>query len=1329
MTLRHRAERAVRDALARIPATTTTHHARATLEAQLPKLTAPLRIAVAGRVSSGKSTLVNALIGAPVALTGSAPLTLVVSVLRHGDRTALTVHHKDGPPTHLEGLGRIEEFTARGHRPEGSRPVDHVEVFGPHPCLRQFDLVDTPGFDSPHTQDAQEAMRALGVDRESVAASSAAGLRGADAVIAVLNSDVTAPDADVLRRFHDADGTGFPPTPVTSIGVLTKVELLWPGEIGQPVDDPRDTARKHARRIMASAHTARMFHDVRPLCGRLAAGAAAFDPEDDFEALHALAGVDQAALDLRLCHLSGFVSATDLPLPADRRRRLAGLFTPYGVSLACRLLREGVDRPAVLRGELEERSGITALRRELTERFAARSDLIKVARVIEETRGLPALLAPDTSDRDRDLVVRAVEAITGLEHSEPAFMEFDLLLRHYTGRIRLSEGEAQELERVTGERGGTVAARLGLAPETAPAALERAVLERLAHWNGPRPPQEPGGRTVAHVLKRRYDEVYHRLRRARALLDDVPAHEEEPTPRGGAPAEPAPLPDAPGPVDDGRVGGAPVLVVDLGTTTSSAVLLGDGRTRLLKEPGTGRDWWPTAVYDDGQLLVGSVAEARRAGGPDRFRTEFKPEIGSPVPVLRGPGGAHTAEDLAVAVLAAFRRRASALPGGVPARLLVTVPARTAGRRRDAMIRAGERAGFTDVELLEEPVAAALAPSDGGPWPPGSTVLVYDLGGGTFDAALVGIGDRGHTLLGTAGLADGHGGRDIDAAIVRDLTPAMEDWLRAGPERAAHRDQLAHLALRSAVRLKHGLAAEDCPVENVVPGMPPQGLSRRRLGQLTEELLAGTVVCCRTLLAETGVDPRDVDVLLVGGSTQMPSVRPYLERRLGTRVPVRSALDPVLAVVEGAVTWAEGMGQRRIAADVPSSLRAPLSWTLPGGRATLVRWFAAGGAAYRPGAALARVRLADNSLFDLHARTGGRIEQHHVWPGGTLYSGTWLATALRPAGPDDLLPRPREVLRSPGVVTALAVAPDGRHVALAVREGPEDSVLRLLDALTGDTRHELRIRGRVLSAAWSCPGTWPVFGVSGSERSAHSVCALAAPAGGGTPARLRQLAEQPAAVLALAQLPGGREVVVLGGDGVLRRVDTTAGRNRAVAEFPHRPTALAVDDDGTRAVVAGGGGHRGVVHVVGLADGGRRSSWPLPAQIRGLACGPGNDVLAGGVTSDDHGFVGYLGQGERLMPSRAQPVRAVAVSRDGALLAAVAADGEACVGGARGRGTWARPQYPDTPVALAFSPDGHCLHIAGDAGLRTWALTEAHHRAGDEPAAPTAPRQEPTGHDT
>ncbi|MEU2563674.1 Hsp70 family protein [Streptomyces longispororuber] len=1318
MTLRNRAEQAVRDALGRVPVNMATRSARARLEAQVPKLTAPLRIAVAGRVSSGKSTLVNALVGAPIALTGSAPLTLVVSVLRHGDRAALTVHHKEGPPTRLEGLSRIDEFTARGHQAARPRPVDFVEVFGPHACLRRFDLVDTPGFDSPYARDTHEAMRAVGVDQASVTASSAARLRSADAVVAVLNSDVTAPDADVLRRFHDADGTGFSPTPVTSIGVLTKVELLWPGEIGQPVRDPRDIARKHARRIMASAHTARMFHDVHPVCSQMAAGAAAFDHEVDFEALRTLAGVSPHELDLRLSHLSGFVNATDLPLSADLRQHLATLFTPYGVSLACRLLRDGADRPTVLRRELEERSGITALRRELTERFAARSGLIKVARAIEEIRGVPALLAPDASDRDRDLVGRAVEAVTGLEQSEPAFVEFDLLLRHYTGRLRLSESDAQELERATGEHGSTVAARLGLPPETPLAELERAALDRLAHWSGPQHSLDSGGRAMAQVLKRRYGEVHHRLRRARALLGDVPLGEgtgyfgADPAPEEQNPAE---LPSAPGLLCPDRAGitGAertadePVLVVDLGTTTSSAILLCEGRTHLLKEPGTGRDWWPTAVYDDGQLLVGSVAEARRAAGPSCFRTEFKPEIGSPVPVLRGPGGAHTAEDLAVAVLAAFRRRTEHFPGGAPSRLLVTVPARTTGRRRDAMIRAGGRAGFDDVELLEEPVAAALAPSDGGLWVPGSTVLVYDLGGGTFDAALVRIGDTGHTLLATAGLADGHGGRDIDAAIVRELAPAMEDWLQAAPERSAYRAQLTQLTLRAAIRLKHDLAAEDGPVETIVPDMPPQTLSRKRLGQLTEGLLADSVVCCRTLMAATGVSPEDVDVLLVGGSTQMPSVRPYLERRLGARVPLRAALDPVLAVVEGAVTWAESIPERRVASDVPSTLRAPVSWTVPGGRATLVRWFTPGGATFRADAALARVRLADNSLLDLHARAAGRIEQHHVWPGDTLYSGTWLATALRPARPKDLLKHPPEVRHWPGVATALAVGPDGRHLAVATREATDDSVLRLIDTLTGESRAELRTQGRVLSASWSCPGTWPVFGVSGTEGYEHGVCALEALTGGGSSARLRQVAEQPGAVLDLAQLPNGREIAVLCGDGTLRIVDGGTGREQTVSEFRQHPTVLAVRADGKTAVVGGGGGLRGVVCFVDLADGGQRASTPHPTHVRALACGPGDDVLVGGATQNDCGFVRYLDGREQLMPSSAQQVRAVAVSRDGALFAAVTVEGQAWVGSGQGRGAWAPLRYPGTPVALAFSLDGHDLHIAGDAGLRTWALTEAY----------------------
>ena len=255
-----------------------------------------------------------------------------------------------------------------------------------------------------------------------------------------------------------------------------------------------------------------------------------------------------------------------------------------------------------------------------------------------------------------------------------------------------------------------------------------------------------------------------------------------------------------------------------------------------------------------------------------------------------------------------------------------------------MIRAGLRAGFTDVELLPEPVAAAFSVV-GDRWQD-STVLVYDLGGGTFDAALVRIGDKTHEVVGTAGLADGHGGRDVDAAIVRaNIEHKVEKWLRAVPGRETDRNDVMASARAAAVTLKEDLteAVDGEAVRVIAPGLRAT-LNRAQLSELTESVLKDTVVCCAKLISDAGRGPGDVQgVLLAGGSAWMPVVLPYVRRHLEVDGPVLMAPNPVLAVVEGAARWAESAASRRAPDEDPLPLRVPLSWSLPGGRGTLVRW--------------------------------------------------------------------------------------------------------------------------------------------------------------------------------------------------------------------------------------------------------------------------------------------------------------------------------------------------------------------------------------------------------
>jgi actin-like ATPase involved in cell morphogenesis/WD40 repeat protein len=1309
MTLQQRADRLLRDALEAMPAGASTKHAREVLEGQRVKLAAPLRIALAGRVSAGKSTLVNALVRAPVAVTGKGPVTLAVSVLQYADAPRWTVHYRDGSMEDVPDLDSLAAFTARaadGTAPENG--VEFVQVLGAYPCLRQFDLVDTPGFDSPHGRDTEEAMRAIGADADSVMKASAERLRSADAIIAVLQHAVSGPDADVLRRFHSAGGEGFSPTAITSMAVLTKVEEYWTG-----ADDPLETGKKHAARVWADPATRRMFHRVLPVCSKIAEAAAVFT-EDEFGALEELTTASAATLDRRLRNVAGFIRDDTLPLSADDRKRLIGVFHRYGLWLACDLIRRGVDHAVELRRELEERSGLPELRRELTERFAGHAGLIKTARAVQEVRGIPARLPPEVSDRDRDVIGRAIEAITDLESTEPTFAEFDLLRRRYAGEIQADEAELAELERALGEHGMSVAERLGLSLGAEPDKLERAASRLLDRWNGPSAELGSDGRVLARVLKRRYEELYDRARRSQAVLADVALFGDELAAADGA--DPAPASATGGP-------GEPVLVVDLGTTTTSAILLDGGGWFPIGKRRSDKDWWPTSVCEkDGRLLVGRAAEAHRADSGSAFRTEFKPDIGSTVPVMHGESRAYTAEDLAAEMLKALRDEAAALRetswapvSGPPRRLLVTVPAQTDGRRRDAMIRAGLRAGFTDVELLPEPVAAAFSVV-GDRWQDG-TVLVYDFGGGTFDAALIWI-DETHRVV-SAGLPDGHGGRDVDAAIVRaGIEHKVEKWLRAVPGRETDRDDVMASARAAAVTLKEDLteAVDGEAVRVIAPGLRAT-LNRAQLSELTESLLKDTVECCKKLISDAGLGPADIKgVLLAGGSTWMPVVLPYVRRHLAVGGPVLMAPNPVLAVAEGAARWAESAASRRAFDQGPLPLRVPLSWSLPDGRGTLVRWLVERHESYPPGAALARVRLPDNSLFDLRARAAGRVEQQHAWPGDQLYSGSWLVTSIRLARPGDVLAEPEEVRLCRGAATALAVSPDGRRLAAACQDPPS---VTIFDTVTGRRLLECRVDGRVACLAWA-GGTRPVFGLSSEDGLEHGVSVLD-DAPEGAVVSPRQLTAAATAVLDLAYLPGGREIVIVCGDRTLRILDAITGQELEVLKPGGRLDTLAVSGDGRRIAVnrsdavgrvdAG----IGVVHVierdpVTQAWAVTQSPPRLPAPASALDFG--SLLLAGGgqdglgyLVALDVTMAGSRGaQPERWRRAPIQPVTDVSSSRDGGLFA-VATETQVWVGDPETGEQLSEITLTGAVAAVAFSPEGDWLYVVGDDGIQKRALTQ------------------------
>jgi hypothetical protein len=460
-----------------------------------------LRVVLVGRISSGKSTLANALLGGYRVATGPEELTYNVNWLRYATQPRLEVHFRDGRPTEQRQLTELEQITARAREDsrlhDYLRQIDFIEVFDPNPQLRDFDLVDTPGLDSHFAEDSANTLRFLGRGDDEVRQTSVAAAGKADALVLVFARGLASSEGELLADFN---GPGFgAANPIAAIGALTKVETYWPAH-----PDPWAEARRVAGQTMAAGGGRRLLYELRPVASLVAAGAATLT-EPELADLTELARMEPAVL----AKFAGMGPAfsrehSDLPLPAERRRALRGRFSGYGVVLACGLLRDGVTGLAGLRAELIRQSGISDFRGLLVNHFGHRADLIKLQRVMAGLRRLPREAGPRLAPLELRRVDYAVAEVTQLEVKEHALRELAVLRRYYDGALKLDEAQSADLLRVSGEHGTSAAARLGL-PADASAEQQadgaRALLDRWAAFTAD-PSHESATRQAGYVMRR-----------------------------------------------------------------------------------------------------------------------------------------------------------------------------------------------------------------------------------------------------------------------------------------------------------------------------------------------------------------------------------------------------------------------------------------------------------------------------------------------------------------------------------------------------------------------------------------------------------------------------------------------------------------------------------------------------------------------------------------------------------------------------------------------------------------------------------------------------------
>ncbi|HTT54721.1 MAG TPA: Hsp70 family protein [Streptosporangiaceae bacterium] len=339
-----------------------------------------------------------------------------------------------------------------------------------------------------------------------------------------------------------------------------------------------------------------------------------------------------------------------------------------------------------------------------------------------------------------------------------------------------------------------------------------------------------------------------------------------------------------------------VLGIDLGTTNSVAASIDEQGRLIVLRNSLGSEITPSVVFfePDGGVLVGEEALQAAAADPDHGVRLIKRQMGTRFPLMLGDQE-HTPESISALIL---RQLAAAAGPAGGAHVVITVPAYFGLAEREATYQAGLIAGLDVLELLDEPVAAAA--HYGLTAVAGRTVLVYDLGGGTFDTTVLRIADGEVTVLAT----DGHhelGGADVDERLI-DLVLERLAGLLPPAEFAAYAEDSQRLAsLRLDVEgAKHDLSAR---VSRDVVVRTPAGrvtvtITRADLEAACGDLFDSTAEIIERVLAAAraaGAGPVD-DVIMVGGSSRIPVLATRLTDLLGVTPRLT---EPDLAVAKGA----------------------------------------------------------------------------------------------------------------------------------------------------------------------------------------------------------------------------------------------------------------------------------------------------------------------------------------------------------------------------------------------------------------------------------------------
>ena len=326
-----------------------------------------------------------------------------------------------------------------------------------------------------------------------------------------------------------------------------------------------------------------------------------------------------------------------------------------------------------------------------------------------------------------------------------------------------------------------------------------------------------------------------------------------------------------------------IIGIDLGTTNSCVAVMEGGEPTVIPNPEGARTTPSVVAFaKNGERLVGQVAKRQAVTNPDRTVISIKREMGTSHKVSI-EGKEYTPQEISAMILQKLKSDAEAYLGETVTQAVITVPAYFSDAQRQATKDAGRIAGLEVLRIINEPTAAALA--YGLDKETAHKILVYDLGGGTFDVSLMEIGDGVFEVLATAG-NNRLGGDDFDQRIIDYVAGEFEkeNGIDLRKDRMALQ-RLKEAAEKAKIELSGVMTSNiNLPFITADATGPKHldiTLTRAKFNELTADLVEKTITPLNQALKDAGLSASQIDkVILVGGSTRIPAVQEAVQRVTG-----------------------------------------------------------------------------------------------------------------------------------------------------------------------------------------------------------------------------------------------------------------------------------------------------------------------------------------------------------------------------------------------------------------------------------------------------------------